>query len=360
MFRKRMLFFMLPVLMLCGCSQAEQKKNEDAEGMLYLEATGSGEINENRFTVERKEFVTDMEYEASLVASFYSEIYMPEKKASYSVAKLVKKDGDMVKTGDAIMVLKGSYDDIDKKEKELEKQRIASSFEKKCSEYTAGIKALNDEYLLSGDESVKSSIDSLTYEYDTYKAKTEKTLEAIDALLFEYDLLDREPELTIYANADGKLLYEKAAAEGNQVTDKDLLVKIIDVTRQYYRAENGYQYLSSGMELDLKNGSDIIKGKVLISDHETEKMSVGGALITIEENADGPLPEKVSFIAHPVSWKNMLAVPTQAVKRDSENASYVMCLKDGKKQRVYIDIVTTINEYSLLIDGPSEGDIVCY
>ena len=85
---------MLPVLMLCGCSQAEQKKNEDAEGMLYLEATGSGEINENRFTVERKDFVTDMEYEASLVASFYSEIYMPEKKASYSVAKLVKKDGD--------------------------------------------------------------------------------------------------------------------------------------------------------------------------------------------------------------------------------------------------------------------------
>ena len=131
MYHKRAI---IPIVLLCllsGCTGRNGEKTENAEDMLYLSALQSGNSIESEFTVKKTDIVTKMVYEAELINAYSTEVHIPDLKADYYVKEHLKKDGDTVRSGDEIMTITGKYDEIDKKEYELELERLSENLQRK-------------------------------------------------------------------------------------------------------------------------------------------------------------------------------------------------------------------------------------
>lgn len=176
------------------------------------------------------------------------------------------------------------------------------------------------------------------------------------------DINSKIAENTLYASVDGYVSYmsfsETAPAHTNVVMvvdDKDLYIRLDEALDENVIDKFLYAYtLSEGKKQELELVTYSEKEKMLAEKNTME-------LATKFKVADNHFQSGNRVVVYVVleEKKNTLAVPKSCIYH-SESGNYIYLVRDGKKEKCFVELGISGNIMTEIISGAKEGEMVYY
>ncbi len=169
----------------------------------------------------------------------------------------------------------------------------------------------------------------------------------------------------IVAPYDGIILIKLELEKGSTINSETPIIEIADTSKRYISCFNEqlYEIEQADKCYSIFDGVEyVIDYSSKLSDeiqNSTMRTVQENSRFTFVENEDKVNFGEVGLICLLFDYKeNVLSASNKAIYTDGINKHYVYCNKDGKKEKVYVEIGTITNIYTEILNGLEEGDVI--
>lgn len=302
-------------------------------------------------------------YQATVVP--YSEEYVFPISGKLSATHFII--GDTVNAGDLLAEL--DHESIDKKIESLENRIEAesSSITLLNEKYRLSIESLKDQRK-TANAARKAVIDCDIEIYETkIKQNTENLAAKLEPLQLELEeLLEVYSDYFIYAPMSGQVVY--TAYSGDDVTTKNTIMGIVDLTTKYLQTANmDESIIQAANRIYAICGTETYNLRYVpyVYDSSSGRLADPGRRFTNFTLSDSTVSDdifsfgdQILIVIESDYMSNVLTIPNTALNTDGLGSYVYVIGKNGSKTRRDISIGNTNSLYTIVIDGLEEGELV--
>lgn len=320
-------------------------------------ATGTYTVASGNVTVEK-------EVKASLIYPSKTVIRYDGQDAIYVSSSV--KHGQQVEAGDLIMTVTPKTNPVDIEEKELELIRLNNNLENDLQLKNNELTALRNRINTTSDnwEVQKLQLDlqmkELDLAYETARRKRE--INRKESELNQLHTASNAVE--IRTSVSGIVSDLLLPAEGDTILQNTLICSIEDPSFCIIKAISCPFPFGSQVQITGKYGNEDLKMDAAITGSSSTDD------LTADQFVSYLLPEKsditfesvhnLSITGTTLELQNVLLIPTKTVHSNSDKNFVYLLMADGKRQKQYVKSKVITSDWTWVIDGLSEGQLITF
>ena len=343
-----------------------EKENQE----LYLDALENKvEETYNTTIITKKDYITRSQIKANVIypnSKYISNHYTYD---NMTFIRYLVQQGQTVKEGDPIALLRIAYDPSIVENLRLSVQREEESLQSLNDEYQKLSKQYLEIQTNSTEEAkrtlAKALYDRLQITYQQEKQEKEASILKIKQQQQSYlELEDSGTEVYLYANCTGIIARLNRLYENDAIKTGDFIAVISDMSELQISIEGGSTALRYHMPVTVTqkvaNETLSVEGRVITynSGGLSSNLMYENTIIEVYgENASLLQNKEVTVEFQTAVMEDVLVVDSKAVLND-KLGSYIYLLENGMRKKQYIICGASNGEMTWIIKGAAQGDIV--